>query len=158
MLCCDFLSAQYIAQSLIGGFIALLTITIPIIIETYKRRKERKRQMLEKMYGELLAAMDFVILECDRYNVARVAYTQEKAEEEWRKMWDRIMPYVYKVQVILSQGELVFAKNKYLMLLQKQLEAAFSFYINEANITDEVSNENFNRLRKELENEVKTTI
>ncbi len=157
MLICEIFNEQFIAQSLVGLFMAILTITIPIVWESYKRRKERKRQTLEKMYGELLAAMDFVVTEYTRYNIARKQDEKKDDESRWEVLHNSIMPYVYKAQVILSQAELIFKEDSSYLQIQKTLEDAFQEYVNKANKGENYA-EDYKKQRKLFENEIKIRI
>lgn len=155
MLNCNILTAQFIAQSLVGLCTTILTITIPIIYEFCQRRKERRRQVLGQMYGELLAAMDFVVIEYTRYNVARK--NNNDNEQRWRELQNSIMPYVYKAQVILSQGELIFKGDNDFMRIQNDLKETFLAYINEAN-TQEAFTKKYKNCREQFENAIQKRI
>mgnify|MGYP006989000064 CR=1 FL=1 len=157
MLICEISNAQFFAQSLVTLCTAIFTITIPIIYEAHMSRKERKREILEKMYGELLASMDFVVHEYSRYNNARAQDVKKDNENRWEVLHNAIMPYVYKAQVILSQAELIFKEDDEYLQLQKKLEDTFSAYVKQAN-AGESSAENYHKCKKQFEEEIKKRI
>ena len=155
MLNYNLFTPQFIAQCLINLFTAIATITLPIIYECRRRRKERKRQAMEQMYGELLAAMDLVVCEYNRYNKAREKVNDN--EQRWKGLQNSIMPYIYKAQVILSQGELIFKEDEDFSRIQNDLKETFLAYINEAN-AQETSAKKYENCRNQFEKEIQKRI
>ena len=114
-----------------GGI--LLGIMIPILVESHRRRKERKREMLEKLYCELFASLDAVVLHYEQYNVARAKNELLDNRNYWQELQNTILPLVCQVQIALSKSELVFDKDGNIKNKIKNLEDNFIAYIKKAN-------------------------